>query len=62
MATRRRRAKSPEGETKGLTIQFRVTPEEKAELETGAKADDLKVGTWLRRLGLKRARELAAGS
>ena len=35
------------------TIQFRVTPEEYAALEKAAKADDRKIGTFVRLIALR---------
>lgn len=53
-AQRGRPRKAADAKTEMLRI--RVTPEQKAELQAAADADELDLGTWLRQLGLKAAR------
>lgn len=53
------RPKRVDGKTEMLRI--RVTPEQKAELQAAADADELDLGTWLRQLGLKTARNGPGG-
>ena len=43
--------------TKDLIVRFRVTPEEKRELEAAARRKELSLSAWLRSLALLEARK-----
>ena len=47
---------------RGETILIRVSAAEKSDYIRAARSESLKVSTWLRQVGNKRARELLAGA
>lgn len=50
--------RKPEEERKEQLLRVRVTAEQKRVLTTAAEKDALDVSSWLRNLGIARAREL----
>jgi len=46
----------PERDRKGLTIQLRVTPEQKRLMQEGADREGLNLSSWIRFVSLKAAK------
>jgi uncharacterized protein (DUF1778 family) len=56
--TPEKKRRKPDEERKGLMLRVRITADQRRILQAAADADGLDLSSWLRHLGLKRAREL----